>query len=138
MQTQPEEIPQPLSQGYLNRLLVLIIGLIFIVYYVEAMLTPSLYAIASEFDVSIGQVSLTIALYAMSGTALVPIFGKLGDIYVKKRVFVFILSVYAVCVSVTGFSPSFSFLLAARTVQGIGIAIFPLVISLVREGFPRV
>jgi MFS family permease len=42
-----------------------------------------------------------------------------------------------VAVSVTGFSPNFAFMLAARAVQGIGLAIQPLLISLVREQFPK-
>jgi MFS family permease len=123
--------------SYLNRLLLLFVGLVFITFYVEMMLVSSLLAIATEFGTSISQVSLVVALYGMSGTALVPVIGKLGDIYGKKRVLVIVLAAYATFVSVTGFSPSFNFMLVARTLQGIGIAIFPLLFSLVREQFPR-
>jgi MFS family permease len=109
----------------------------FTVFYIETMLTPSLPSITHEFGISIAQASLLIAFYAMSGTALVPVVGKLGDIYGKKRVLVYVLFAYAIAVSITSFSPNFTFMLVARIVQGIGISIVPLVFSLVREEFPR-
>ncbi len=112
-------------------------SLTFLIYYIELMLFPSLPAIASEFGVSIAEVSLVTALYAVSGTAMAPLIGKLGDIYGKKRVLVRVLVIYAGAVSVTGFSPNFTFLLMARALQGIGLAIQPLLISLVREQFPK-
>jgi MFS family permease len=127
----------PSDSSYLNRLLVLLVGLMFIVFYIETMITPSLPSIRTEFGVSIAQASLVIAFYAMSGTALVPVIGKLGDLFGKKRVLVYVLLIYAVSVSITSFSPNFTFLLATRTVQGIGISIAPLIFSLVREEFPR-
>lgn len=112
-------------------------GLVAIVLYIEGMLTPSLPSIASDFGVTIAQVSLVIALYAVSGTALIPVVGKLGDIYGKKRILAYILVFYAAAVMVTGFSPNFSFMLVARTVQGIGLAIQPLAMSIIREEFPK-
>lgn len=137
MQSQTSTANQLSDPHYLNRLLALFVSLMFIVFYIETMITPSLPSIRSEFGVSIAQASLVIAFYAMSGTALVPVIGKLGDIYGKKRVLVYVLFIYAVAVSITSFSPNFTFMLIARTVQGIGISIVPLVFSLVREEFPR-
>ena len=122
---------------YRNRLLVLLVGVMFTVFYIETMITPSLPSFTTEFGVSIAQASLVIAFYAMSGTALVPVIGKLGDVYGKKRILVYVLFIYAAAVSITSFSPNFTFLLVTRIVQGIGISISPLVFSLVREEFPR-
>ena len=48
-----------------------------------------------------------------------------------------VMLAYAAAVSVTGFSPNFTFMVAARTVQGVGLTILPLGMSLVREEFPR-
>ncbi len=122
---------------YSRRAMSLLAGLILIVLYVEGMLTPSLPHIASEFSVTSSQVSLVLAFYAVSGTALNPVVGKLGDIYGKKRVLLTVLVTYTVSVTITGFSPTFTFLLASRTVQGIGLTIVPLAMSIVREEFPR-
>jgi MFS family permease len=137
MQPQQAEDTRAFDQRYLNRLLLIFVGLMFTVFYIETMLTPTLPSITSEFHISIAEASLLISLYAMSGTALVPVIGKLGDIYGKKRILIYVLFVFAASVSVTSFSPDYTFMLVARIIQGVGIAIVPLVFSLVREEFPR-
>ena len=101
------------------------------------MLTPSLPRIASDYNVTIAEVSLVISLYTVFGTAVNPVIGKLGDIVGKKRVLIYVLVIYCAMVAVTSFASNFTVLLVSRTVQGIGLGIFPLAFSLVREEFPR-
>ncbi|HXY46915.1 MAG TPA: MFS transporter [Thermoplasmata archaeon] len=125
------------DQAYAWRVMWILAGLVTVVLYIEGMLTPSLPTIARDFGVSAGQASLILSSYIVTGVALSPVVGKLGDIYGKKRVLGIVLVVYAGCVSVTGFSPTFSFMVAARAFQGIGLTVFPLGMSLVREEFPR-
>jgi MFS family permease len=132
-----EAEPRKFDSHYANRVLVLFAGIVAVSLYVEGMLLPSLPSIASTFNVTIAQVSLVIAMYTVSGMALTPIIGKFGDVYGKKRILTYVLVLYAAAVTVTGFSPNFTFMLAARTVQGISLAIQPLLISMVREEFPK-
>jgi MFS family permease len=125
------------NRSYANRTLMIFATFAIFVMYVESMLTPSLPSIASDFNVTNAQVSLILSMYLVSGVALNPVVGKLGDIYGKKKVFTYVLVIYAVAVSVSGFAPTFSFLVTSRTIQGIGLTMFPLAMSLVREEFPR-
>jgi MFS family permease len=125
------------DRSYANRVMLLLMGIVMIVLYIEGMLTPSLPTIQSDFHVDAAQVSLIISAYAISGVALSPVIGKLGDIYGKRRILTWAMLAYAAAVSVTGFSPNFTFMVAARTVQGIGLTILPLGMSLMREEFPR-
>ena len=125
------------DRAYSWRIMAIMSVLVMIVMYIEGMLTPSLPTIASEFHVDVAQISLVLSIYLVTGVALSPIAGKLGDVYGKKRVLTVILVVYAAAVSVTGFSPSYGFMVASRAVQGVGLTIFPLAMSLVREEFPR-
>ncbi|HZY69668.1 MAG TPA: MFS transporter [Thermoplasmata archaeon] len=125
------------DRAYAIRIMAIMSILVMIVMYIEGMLTPSLYSIATEFHVSVAQVSLILSVYLVTGVALTPIAGKLGDVYGKKRVLTAILVFYALAVSVTGFSRSYEFMVASRAVQGVGLTIFPLAMSLVREEFPR-
>jgi MFS family permease len=125
------------DEAYAWRVMWILAGLVTVVLYIEGMLTPSLPTIARQFGISAGQASLILSSYIVTGVALSPVVGKLGDIYGKKRVLGIVLVIYAVCVSVTGFSPTFSFMVAARAFQGIGLTVFPLGMSLVREEFPR-
>ena len=125
------------NQSYANRVLVLFSLLAAFVLYVDIMLTPSLPRIASDYNVTIAEVSLVISLYTVFGTAVNPVIGKLGDIVGKKRVLIYVLVIYCAMVAVTSFASNFTVLLVSRTVQGIGLGIFPLAFSLVREEFPR-
>jgi MFS family permease len=125
------------DRAYSYRVMAIMAVLVMIVMYVEGMLTPSLPRIASDFGVDVSQVSLVLSVYLVTGVALSPIVGKLGDVYGKKRVLTTVLVIYAIAVSVTGFSPSFEFMVASRAVQGVGLTVFPLAMSLVREEFPR-
>jgi MFS family permease len=138
----PSSSPAPktlenFDRAYANRVMVLLMGIVMIVLYIEGMLTPSLPTIQADFHVDPAQVSLIISAYAVSGVALSPVIGKLGDIYGKRRVLTATMLAYAAAVSVTGFSPNFTFMVVARTIQGIGLTILPLGMSLVREEFPR-
>ena len=125
------------DRHYTNRVMVLLAGVVVVVLYIEGMLTPSLPTIQSDFNVDTAQVSLILSAYAASGVALSPVVGKLADIYGKRKVLSIVMLGYAAAVSVTGFSPNFTFMVAARTVQGIGLTIMPVGMSLVREEFPR-
>ncbi len=125
------------DRAYAGRILAIMSVLVMIVMYIEGMLTPSLYSIAREFHVDVSQISLVLSVYLVTGVALSPIAGKLGDVYGKKRVLTVVLVIYAAAVSVTGFSPSFEFMVASRAIQGVGLTIFPLAMSLIREEFPR-
>jgi len=125
------------DRAYANRVMILLAGIVVVVLYIEGMLTPSLYVIQSDFHVDTAQVTLILSAYAAAGVALSPVIGKLGDIYGKRKVLASVMLAYAAAVSVTGFSPTFGFMIAARTVQGVGLTILPLGMALVREEFPR-
>ena len=129
--------PREYDAGYARRVMMVLAGLVMTVMYIEGMLTPSLPTIQSEFGVTSGSVSLILSSYLITGVALSPVVGKLGDIFGKKRVLGYVLIVYSICVSVTGFSPTFGFMIGARAFQGVGLTVFPLGMSLVREEFPR-
>ncbi len=125
------------DQHYANRIMILLAGVVLVVLYIEGMLTPSLPTIQSDFGVDTAQVTLIISAYAAAGVALSPVVGKLGDIYGKRKVMVAVMFAYAAAVSVTGFSPTFEFMVVSRTIQGIGLTIMPLGMSLMREEFPK-
>ena len=125
------------DRRYANRIILLLAGIVLVVLYIEGMLTPSLPTIQANFGVDAAQVTLVISAYAAAGVALSPVIGKLGDIYGKRKIMIVVMFTYAAAVSVTGFSPTFAFMVGARTIQGIGLTIMPLGMSLMREEFPR-
>ncbi|MCI4369175.1 MAG: MFS transporter [Thermoplasmata archaeon] len=122
---------------YSYTVMAVLAGIVMAVLYVEGMLIPSLPSIQRDFSVDTGQVSLIVSAYAIAGVAMSPVVGKLGDIYGKRKMLIAVMLAYAAAVSVTGFSPNFTFMVASRAIQGVGLTILPLGMSLVREEFPR-
>ena len=125
------------DRKYANRTLALFAMVAATVMYVEIMLTPSLPKISFQYGIDAAQASLILSLYTVFGTAINPIVGKLGDIYGKKRILSYVLIAYAGMATLTSFAPNYSTLVISRTFQGVGLGIFPLAFSLVREQYPR-
>ncbi|NJE04809.1 MFS transporter [Thermococcus sp. M36] len=124
------------DMAYAKRAMLVVIILPLLVMYTEAMLTPALPTIQKEFGINPNDVSWVLTVYLLVGTVSAAILGKLGDMYGKKKMFLVALGFYTLGVILNGFAPSFQWLLVSRGIQGLGMAIFPLAFSLVREEFP--
>ena len=107
------------------------------VMYAETMLTPAIPTLIKEFNITYGTSSWILTIYLLTGAVMTPIAGKLSDIYGKKKVLLVVLIVYITGVSIAGFSTNISMLLIARAFQGVGISMFPIAFSIVRDQFPR-
>jgi MFS family permease len=108
------------------------------VMYAETMLIPAIPDLISHFHVSYTMSSWVLTAYLVSGAVMTPIAGKLSDIYGKKKILLIVMLIYAVGVSIAGLAPTFELMLLARAVQGIGMSMFPIAFSIVRDQFPRV
>jgi MFS family permease len=105
--------------------------------YAETMLIPAIPDLISDFHVSYSTSSWILTAYLITGAVMTPIAGKLSDIYGKKKILLITMIVYAIGVSVAGFATNIYFLITARAIQGIGMAMFPIAFSIVRDNFPR-
>jgi MFS family permease len=119
------------------------------VTYVETMVLPAFRAFILFFDnAPTTTVVWIVSAYLLVGTVATPIFGKLGDKYGKKRVLLFVMGLYAVAVSVAGFTPNIGsalgvstanqiyILIGVRAFQGLGMGMFPLAFAILPEVFP--
>jgi MFS family permease len=119
------------------------------VTYVETMVLPAFH----QFITSFGNAPTTtvvwiVSAYLLVGTVATPIFGKLGDKYGKKRMLLIVMALYAVAVSVAGFTPNIGsalgvnaanqiyLLIGVRAFQGLGMGMFPLAFAMMPEVFP--
>ena len=107
------------------------------IMYAETMLIPAIPTLIKEFDITYSTSSWILTTYLLTGAVTTPIAGKLSDIYGKKRILLIIMTVYAAGVSIAGFSTDISTMLIARGLQGVGISMFPIAFSIVRDLFPR-
>jgi len=121
---------------YAKRAAAILVLLPMLVMYTEAVLIPSLPTIQKDFGITPSDASWILSIYLLVGTISAAVMGKLGDMWGKRKMFLFSMIFYALGVTMNGFAPTFQWLLFSRGLQGIGMAIFPLGFSLVREEFP--
>jgi MFS family permease len=98
---------------------------------------PALPDLQKEFSVGYDLIAWVLTIYLFTGAITTPIIGKLGDLYGKKKLLLVSMVIYAIGVTFSGFAPNISILLTFRAIQGIGISMFPLAFSIIRDEFPR-
>ena len=119
------------------RALLSMVGVALLLNYVETMIIPGIPTIESDFGTTASVVAWVTSAFLIVGSAVSPLFGKLGDSYGKKRMFLLALVFYTAGVGIGGFSTSIYFLIFARAIQGIGFAIVPLALAIIAETFPK-
>jgi MFS family permease len=107
------------------------------VMYAETMLIPAIPDLITDFNVSYSMSSWILTSYLIAGAVMTPIAGKLSDIYGKKKILLTIMVIYAIGVSMAGFASNIYFMIFARLIQGIGMSMFPIAFSIIRDQFPR-
>jgi MFS family permease len=107
------------------------------VMYTETMLVPSLPHIIREFSLPYSISPWILTTYLISGAVMTPIASSLANLHGKKKVLLYIMLVYAAGVIVGGLTTDLYSFLLARGMQGVGMAMFPLAFSIIREQFPK-
>ncbi len=133
-----------LGRNYSTMVLVVLASIAIMVMYVEAMAFPALekvmYSFKLNYPADVPLASWVITIYLVVGAVAIPVFGKLGDIYGKKRMLTIAMLIYSIAVTLTGFSRDISdsiyVMFAFRAFQGIGMCMFPLAFSIIRDEFP--
>jgi MFS family permease len=107
-----------------------------IAMYGETMLLPAIPDIIQEFNITYNTSSWILSAYLIAGAVATPLGGKLSDISGRKKMVMIILIVYIVGLTLGGISTNITFLIVARVIQGIGIAMFPIAFGIIRDQFP--
>jgi len=117
-------------------ILAILAAMAMMVMFIEIMLVPALPHIAMEYPQDSEWVSWVLSAYLLSGAVATLLLGRFGDIYGKKRVMLFALSVY--CLGLIGCAVSWSMgsLIVFRAVQGVGMGVFVLAFGIIRDTFP--
>ncbi len=108
-----------------------------LITYVETMVTPALPVLVKFFDTNYDQLSWIITAYILMGTISAAIFGRLADIYGKKRIFVLLAGIYTVAISFGGFATTLAQFITIRAVQGLGMGMFPVAYALLNDQVPK-
>lgn len=102
----------------------------------ETMVLPAIPDIILDLHISYQESSWILAVILVTGAVMTPIAGKLSDIYGKKKILLVILAVYILGLFLGSLATTLFSLLVARVLQGIGISMFPIAFSILRDKFP--
>ena len=102
----------------------------------ETMVLPAIPNIIQELSISYENSSWILASILITGAVMTPIAGKLSDVYGKKSILLILLGVYITGLLIGSFAFDFLTLIIARAIQGIGISMFPIAFSILRDKFP--
>jgi MFS family permease len=105
--------------------------------YTETMLVPSLPTIISEFNLSYSLSPWILTTYLIIGAVMTPVTSSLAEIHGKRKILLAVMGVYAVGVTVGGLTTDFYSFIIARGMQGVGMSMFPIAFSVIREQFPK-
>ena len=103
----------------------------------QSLVAPALPDIQADLHASASGATWILTAYLLSASVATPVVGRLGDMFGKKRMLVITLWVLALGTLLAAFASTLALLIAARVVQGIGGAVFPLAFSIIRDEFPR-
>ncbi|MBV8946476.1 MAG: MFS transporter, partial [Solirubrobacterales bacterium] len=97
----------------------------------------ALPSIQRDLHASLASLEWTVNAYTLTLAVLLVTGGRLGDIFGRRRMFLFGVVVFGLSSLAIGFAPSDGFLVGFRAVQGVGAAfMMPATLSIITQAFP--
>jgi len=98
----------------------------------------SIPSIRANLHATFAEIQLVIASYGLTYSVLLISGGRLGDIYGRKRMFMWGVTAFTAASMLCGLAPSPVYLIAARVLQGISASLlFPQVLAILQVTFPQ-
>ncbi|MEO6701933.1 MAG: MFS transporter [Jatrophihabitantaceae bacterium] len=102
----------------------------------QSMVSPVLPLLQTDLHTSQSTVTWVLTAYLLSASVFTPILGRIGDMYGKRKVLVFVLVLLAIGSILAAVATSISVMIIARTIQGVGGGVIPLAFGIIRDEFP--
>src|SRR5665213_2771352 len=110
---------------------------LFMVMLDNTVVNVSLPSIQRDLHASLSALEWTVNAYTLTFAVLMVTGGRLGDIFGRRRMFLFGVVVFGISSAAIGFAPNDTTLVAFRAVQGIGAAfMMPATLSIITQAFP--
>src|SRR5881398_2543664 len=110
---------------------------LFMIMLDNTVVNVALPSIQRDLGASISGLEWTVNAYTLSFAVLLVTGGRLGDLFGRRRMFLFGVVVFAASSAFIGFSQSEAWLVAGRAVQGIGAAFMMRgTLSIISNAFP--
>src|SRR5947199_1850640 len=110
---------------------------LFMIMLDNTVVNVALPSIQRDLKASISSLERTVNAYTLSFAVLLVTGGRLGDIFGRRRMFLFGVVAFAISSAAIGFSQSEAALVGFRATQGIGAAfMMPATLSIITNAFP--
>ena len=110
---------------------------LFMIMLDNTVVNVALPSIQKDLHSSISGLEWTVNAYTLSFAVLLVTGGRLGDIFGRRRMFLFGVVVFGLSSAFIGFSQSEAWLVAGRAAQGVGAAfMMPATLSIISNAFP--
>src|SRR5262249_5910949 len=115
-----------------------VLGLGAIAYVLlQSLVVPALPTMQRDLGASTSGAAWIFTSFLIAAAVATPIAGRLGDMFGKKRVLIIVLAGLAFGTGMAAVVTTLPLMIVARTIQGVGGAIFPLSFGIARDEFPR-
>ncbi|MCW3014549.1 MAG: transporter, partial [Solirubrobacterales bacterium] len=110
---------------------------LFMIMLDNTVVKDALPTIQHDLRSSVSGLEWTVNAYTLSFAVLLVTGGRLGDIFGRRRMFLFGVIVFALSSAMIGFAQSTGWLVGWRAVQGVGAAfMMPATLSIISNAFP--
>ncbi|MGI8412910.1 MAG: MFS transporter [Solirubrobacteraceae bacterium] len=110
---------------------------LFMIMLDNTVVNVALPSIQRDLHASLSSLEWTVNAYTLTFAVLLVTGGRLGDIFGRRRMFLFGVVVFGLSSVAIGLAPSDATLIAFRAVQGIGAAfMMPATLSIITQAFP--
>jgi EmrB/QacA subfamily drug resistance transporter len=110
---------------------------LFMIMLDNTVVNVALPSIQNDLGASLSALEWTINAYTLTFAVILVTGGRLGDIFGRRRAFLFGVVLFALSSATAGFAPNDLSLVISRAVQGIGAAfMMPATLSIITNAFP--
>jgi EmrB/QacA subfamily drug resistance transporter len=110
---------------------------LFMIMLDNTVVNVALPSIQRDLHASLQALEWTMNAYTLTFAVLMVTGGRLGDIFGRRKMFIFGVVVFGVSSLAIGFSPNEIWLVGFRAVQGVGAAfMMPATLSIITQAFP--
>ena len=105
----------------------------------QTVVSTALWTIVKELDPvnGLNHMSWLITAYLLTSTATQPLYGKISDLYGRKKIFMLSIALFLLGSALCGFAQNLTMLIAFRAVQGLGAGgLMSLVMAIIGDMIP--
>jgi MFS family permease len=102
----------------------------------QSIILPALPGLAEHYGASLIGVGWLATGFLLASIVAVPLFGRLGDLFGKRRLLLVSLTLFVVGSLICALTHAIELAIAGRVIQGLGAAVTPLTLGLARDTVP--